>query len=74
MKWIKKTFKTWSLFFILLTGGLVLAGCEGSDSREKVDDTVREISGQKNVERMNQMKKDIDDIQKKQAERLKQLQ
>jgi hypothetical protein len=74
MRWIKKTFKTWSLFIILLAGGLVLAGCEGSDSREKVDDTVRELSGQKNVERMNQMKKDIDDIQKKQAERLKQMQ
>jgi hypothetical protein len=72
MTWIKKTFKTWPLFFVLLTG-LVLAGCEGSDSREKIDDTVEEFSGQKSLERMDQMKKDIDDINKKQAERLKEI-
>jgi len=72
MTWIKKTFKTWPLFFVLLTG-LVLTGCEGTDSREKVDDTVKELSGQKSLERMDQMKKDIDDINKKQAERLKEI-
>ena len=72
MTWIKKTFKTWPLSFVLLTG-LVLAGCEGSESREKIDDTVKEFSGQKNLERMEQMKKDIDDINKKQADRLKEL-
>ena len=72
MTWIKKTFKTWPLSFVLLTG-LVLAGCEGSDSREKIDDTVKEFSGQKNLERMDQMKKDIGDINKKQAERLKEI-
>jgi outer membrane murein-binding lipoprotein Lpp len=71
MKLIKKTFKIWPLLFVLLTG-LVLAGCEGTDSREKVDDTVKELSGQKSLERMEQMKKDIDDIKKKQADRLKQ--
>ena len=72
MTWIKKTFKTWPLSFVLLTG-LVLAGCEGSDSREKIDDTVKEFSGQKNLERMDQMKKDIDDINKKQADRMKEI-
>ncbi len=72
MKWIKKTFKSWPLFFVLLTG-LVLAGCEGTDSREKVDDTVKEFSGQKSLERMHQMKKDIAGINKKQADRLKTL-
>ena len=69
---INKIFKTWPLFFVLLTG-LVLAGCEGTDSREKVDDTVKEFSGQKSLERMDQMKKDIDDINKKQADRLKEI-
>ena len=73
MKLIKKTFKIWPLLFVLLTG-LVLAGCEGTDSREKIDDTVKEFSGQKNLERMDQMKKDIDDINKQQAERLKEIQ
>ena len=72
MAWIKKTFKTWPLIPVLLTG-LVLAGCEGTDSREKVDDTVKEFSGQKNLEHMDQMKKDIDDINKKQADRLKEI-
>jgi hypothetical protein len=73
MKWIKKTFKTWTIVLVLLTG-LVLTGCEGTDSREKVDDTVKEFSGQKNLERMEQMKKDIGDIKKQQADRLKKLQ
>jgi len=50
---------------------LVFAGCEGTDSREKVDDTVKELSGQKNIERFDQMKKDIDKINKQQADRLK---
>jgi outer membrane murein-binding lipoprotein Lpp len=72
MTWIKKTFRIWPLYFVLLTG-LVLAGCEGSDSREKIDDTVKEFSGQKSLERMDQMKKDIDDINKKQADRLKKI-
>ena len=72
MTWIKKTFKTWPLFFVLLTG-MVLAGCEGSDSREKIDDTVKEFSGKKSLERMDQMKRDIDDINKKQADRLKEI-
>ena len=71
MTCIKKTLKTWPLLIVLLTG-LVLGGCEGTGSRESVDDTVKELSGQKNLERMKQMKNDIDDIKKKQAERLKQ--
>jgi hypothetical protein len=73
MKGIKKTFKTWAIVLVLLTG-LVLTGCEGTDSREKVDDTVKEFSGQKNLERMEQMKKDIGEIKKQQADRLKKLQ
>ena len=73
MTWIKNTIKTWPLFIVLLTG-LVLVGCEGTDSREKVDDTVKELSGQKSLERMEQMKKDIDDINKQQADRLKEIQ
>ena len=73
MAWIKKTFKAWPLILALLTC-LALAGCEGTDSREKVDDTVKELSGQKNLERMDQMKKDIGDINKQQTDRLKEPQ
>jgi hypothetical protein len=73
MAWIKKTFKTWPLILVFLIC-LTLAGCEGTDSREKVDDTVKEFSGQKNLERMNQMKKDISNINKQQTDRLKEPQ
>ena len=73
MKWIKKTFKIWPLILVFLTC-LAFAGCEGTDSRENVDDTVKELSGQKNLERMDQMKKDIGDINKQQADRLKEPQ
>ena len=73
MAWIIKTFKTWPLILVLLTC-LAIAGCEGTDSREKVDDTVKELSGQKNLERMDKMKKDIGDINKQQADRLKEVQ
>lgn len=73
MKLIKKTLKTLPLILVLLTG-LALAGCEGTESREKVDDTVKELSGQKSLERMDQMKKDIGDINKQQADRLKEPQ
>jgi len=57
-------------FFVLFTC-MVLAGCEGNDSREKFDNTVKELSGQKNVEHFDQMKKDIDKIKKQQADRIK---
>jgi hypothetical protein len=72
MKWIKKYLKIW-VSILVLSAGLIIAGCEGTDSREMVDDTVRELSGQKNLERMKQMKKNIADINKKQADRLKNL-
>ena len=73
MKWMKKILKIWSLLLVLLTG-LVFVACEGTDSREMVNDTVKELSGQKNLERMQQMKEDIGNINKSQADRLKKLQ
>ncbi len=73
MAWNKKMFRIQTLIFVLFTC-LALMGCDGTDSREPVDNTVKELSGQKNVERMDQMKKDIDDISKQQADRLKEPQ
>lgn len=70
MGWITKTFRIWTLLLVLFSC-LIFAGCEGTDSREKVDDTVKELSGQKNIERFDQMKKDIDKINKQQADRMK---
>ena len=68
-----KTLKSWPLILALFTC-LALAGCEGTENRENVDDTVKELSGQKSLERMDQMKKDIGDINKQQADRLKEPQ
>lgn len=58
---------------LILCAALFFSGCEGSEPREQVDDTVKELSGQKKVEQMDQMKKDLDEINKKQADRLKQV-
>ena len=73
MGWVTKTFRIWTPLLVLFIC-LILSGCEGTDSREKVDDTVKELSGQKNIERMEQMKKDIGKINKQQADRLKEQQ
>ncbi len=70
MTWLKKIFPTLPL--LILCTALVFCGCEGSEQREQVDDTVKELSGQKNVERFDQMKKDIADIEKTQEDRMKQ--
>ncbi|MBI5592060.1 MAG: YtxH domain-containing protein [Deltaproteobacteria bacterium] len=72
MAWIKKISKRLPLTFVLLVL-LALSGCEGTDTREKVDDTVKELSGKKNVERMDQMKKNIEEIKKQQAEQADRL-
>ena len=73
MAWIRKTFKTWPLTLSLFVC-LALVGCEGTESRDKVDDTVKELSGQKHINRLEQMKKDIGDLNKQQMDRLKEPQ
>ncbi|MEW6673110.1 MAG: hypothetical protein AB1427_15505 [Thermodesulfobacteriota bacterium] len=70
---LKQIFFRWPLIGVLLAF-LAFSGCEGTETREKVDDTVKELSGQKNLKRMDQMKKDITDINKQQADRLKEPQ
>ena len=57
-----------TLLFALLTVPL-LSGCKGSDTREKVDDTVEELAGKKKIDQMKKMEKDIGDITGKQAEK-----
>ena len=73
MAWIMSTCRAWFLLLAFLTLP-VLSGCEGTESREQVDDTVKELSGQKKVEQMDRMKKNIGDIEKQQADRLKEPQ
>ena len=56
---------------LVLFGFLAIAGCEGTETREQVDDTVKEFAGKKNLDRMDQMKKDINKAQQQQADRFK---
>ena len=52
---------------------LVIFGCEGTESRNQVDETVEELAGKKQVDRMKKMKKDLEHIQDQQTRRLDQL-
>jgi len=52
---------------------LMVIGCEGTDTRNQVDDTVEELAGKKDLDRYQQMKDDLADIQKRQSENDRQL-
>jgi len=70
MTWIVKACKHLMLVFVLFSF-LAIAGCEGTDTREKVDNTVEELAGKKNLDRMDKMKKTINKSQQQQLERYK---
>lgn len=67
-----KAFVGLVMIFLIMAFPL-LVGCEGSDSRKKVDNTVKELAGKKQVDQMKKMKKDIGDISKQQMKRLDDL-
>ena len=60
------------IVFIMVTLPLFY-GCKGSDTREKVDDTVKTLAGKKDVDQMKKMKKNIGKIEDKQKERMDEL-
>ena len=68
MTWTVKAFKNLSLVLVLFAF-LAIAGCEGTETREHIDDTVKELAGKKNIDRMDQMKKDINKARQQQADR-----
>jgi hypothetical protein len=70
MTWIVKACKH-LMPVLVIFAFLAVAGCEGTDTREKVDDTVEEFAGKKNLDRMEQMKKDIGTAREQQEERVK---
>jgi hypothetical protein len=70
MTWIIKGWKYFTLVLVVFAF-LAVGGCEGTETREKMDDTVEEFAGKKNLDRMDQMKKDIDKAQEQQQERFK---
>ena len=70
MTWIVNACKNLTLVLVLFAF-LAIAGCEGTETREQVDDTVKEFAGKKNIDRMDQMKKDINKARQQQADRFK---
>jgi outer membrane murein-binding lipoprotein Lpp len=68
MTWLTKACKYLTLVFVLFAF-LAVAGCEGTDTREKVDDTVKELAGKKDLDRMEKMKKTINTAQQQDQER-----
>jgi hypothetical protein len=67
-----KIFLGTSILFVILILPM-LSGCKGSETREKVDDTVEELAGKKKVDQMKKMEKNISDISEKQTERMNDL-
>jgi len=71
--------RRWCRMARLLTAAIVLAcllffsACEGTETRDQVDDTVEELAGKKQVDRMNEMKEDLEHIHNQQSRRLDQL-
>jgi len=70
MTWIRKSCNHLTLVLVLFAF-LAMAGCEGSDTREKVNDTVEELAGKKDLDRMERMKKTINKAQEQQQDRYK---
>ena len=70
MGWIIKACKHLTPIVVVFAF-LAIAGCEGTDTREKVDNTVEELAGKKNLDRMDKMKKTINKAQQQQQERFK---
>ncbi len=64
--------KGWVLAFIVGVT-LVAGGCDGTDTRGTVDDTVEEMAGKKNLDRYEQMKDDLGEIQTQQTKKYRQL-
>ncbi len=69
---MQRGLKTHWLLILTLCVTLAFSGCEGSEPRNQVDDTVKELSGQKKVEQMDKLKMDIGAIQTRQDDRMKQ--
>jgi len=72
MTWIVKACKNLTMVLVLFAF-LGVAGCEGTKTREQVDDTVKELAGKKNIDRMEEMKKDINKARQQQADRFKKI-
>ena len=70
MTWIIKASKQ-LVPVLVVFAFLAFSGCEGTDTREQVDDTVEEFAGKKKIDQMDQMKKDINSAAQQQLDRVK---
>ena len=61
-----------TVFILILTfiGAAVLSGCEGSDARKQIDDTVKKVSGAELVEKGEKMKQQIRDLSAQDIDRI----
>ncbi len=71
-RWYIRVLKNGMLGFLLCIS-LAAGGCEGTDTRDKVDNTVEEMAGKKDLDHYQQMKDDLGRIQKQQTERNRQM-
>lgn len=69
---MRKTLCT-GIIMLGLAGGLILSGCEGSESREKVDTTVETVVGKEQTDQFKETKEELKAIETQQADRLKVL-
>ena len=63
--------KVWVAFLCGLL--LVIGGCPGTETGEKVTATVETVTGKESLEHYQQMKDELTDIQVRQADHLRQL-
>ena len=71
VKSVKMILGTGILVFLLTLP--LFSGCKGSDTREKVDDTVETMAGKKQVDQMKKMEKDINNIVDQEKDKLDQF-
>lgn len=60
-------------FVFMVCAALLTGGCDGTETRNRVDDTVEEMAGKKDLDRYKKMKDDLGEIQTRQTEKYRQL-
>ena len=69
---MKKTIAA-GAFALALAGLVLFTGCEGTESRETVDDTVETVVGKEQTDQFKEVKKELQAIEEQQADRYKAL-
>ncbi|RZB32560.1 MAG: hypothetical protein SRB2_04252 [Desulfobacteraceae bacterium Eth-SRB2] len=74
MTWIVKACKNLTMVLVLFAFLAVAENMKDWDSLERrLDDTVKELAGKKSIDRMEEMKKDINKARQQQADRFKKI-